>query len=82
MRQLGLLLAIVLLGATIVPSSAADEPYEVNVILSLTGQAAFLGRDEGVPILAAEKYVNAHGGIKGRPLHMVVMDDQSRDTLI
>jgi branched-chain amino acid transport system substrate-binding protein len=77
MRSLGLLLALLLTAATIGASSAADEPYDLYGILSLTGPAAFLGRGENTALLAAEKYVNARGGIKGRPVHMVVLDDQS-----
>lgn len=77
MKTLGLLLALVLTAATVGPSRAADEPYDIYSILSQTGGAAFLGRGENTAVLAVERYVNAHGGIKGRPVHMVVMDDQS-----
>jgi branched-chain amino acid transport system substrate-binding protein len=70
-----LLLALLLLAA--LPVRAADEPYDFYAILSLTGPGAFLGRGEQVSLTAAERYVNATGGIKGRPIHFVVQDDQS-----
>jgi branched-chain amino acid transport system substrate-binding protein len=77
MRITAMLLALFIAAATAGPSAAADEPYDVYSILSLTGPAAFLGKGEGTALQAVERYVNAHGGIKGRPLHMVIMDDQS-----
>ncbi len=77
MRTAAILLALFCASATIGPSAAADEPYDLYSILSLTGPAAFLGRGENTAVLAAEKYTNAHGGIQGRPVHMVVLDDQS-----
>jgi branched-chain amino acid transport system substrate-binding protein len=70
-----LLLALLFLAA--LPVRAADEPYDFYAILSLTGPGAFLGRGEQVSLTAAERYVNATGGIKGRPLHFVVQDDRS-----
>jgi branched-chain amino acid transport system substrate-binding protein len=76
-RRVVALLTLVLLAAWTQPLRAADEPYDVYIMLPLTGPAAFLGRDEAPAAQALEKYVNAHGGIHGRPLHFVVLDDQS-----
>lgn len=57
--------------------SAAD-PYEVNVIIPLTGPAAFLGKSEQVSLGVAEEMINASGGIgSGRPIHFAIQDDQS-----
>jgi branched-chain amino acid transport system substrate-binding protein len=58
-------------------ATAADEPYEINAILSLTGTAAFLGQEEKQAIEAVEKITNASGGIHGRKVRFVVQDDQS-----
>jgi len=58
------------------PGRAAD-PYEINVILPLTGGAAFLGKAEQDALQVAEKVVNGHGGIGGRPLRFNFRDDQS-----
>jgi branched-chain amino acid transport system substrate-binding protein len=59
-----------------VPAAAADA-FDLNVILSLTGGASFLGKAEQQSLLLAEKWVNETGGIQGRPLHLVFHDDQS-----
>ena len=69
---------IVLLSALwLAPVAAADEPYKINVILPLTGQASFLGKEEQVTLQIAEKYVNRTGGIRGRPIQFAFYDDTS-----
>jgi branched-chain amino acid transport system substrate-binding protein len=75
-RHFAILFALALT-ATIAPLRAADEPFDLYAILPLTGSAAFLGRGEAQSAQAFEKYVNAHGGIRSRPLHIVIEDDQS-----
>jgi branched-chain amino acid transport system substrate-binding protein len=79
-RLIVLLLAMLLVVAT---SSvrAADEPYDFYAILPVTGPAAFLGRGEQVGLQAVERYVNATGGVRGRPLHIVAQDDQSNPAI-
>jgi branched-chain amino acid transport system substrate-binding protein len=67
-------LAVALLSGT--PAHAAD-PYQVNVIMPLTGGASFLGQAEQQALQLVEKQVNASGGIQGRPLALVFHDDQS-----
>jgi len=59
----------------------AAEPYDIDVIIPLTGGGAFLGKGEQFSLQLAEKAVNASGGIKGRPLHYVFHDDQSTPQL-
>lgn len=56
---------------------AAPPPYEINVILSLTGPGAFLGNEEAQSVRAIERIVNAHGGIKGQPIKFAIKDDGS-----
>ena len=75
-RLLATLLAVALLAAPPGPVRAAD-PYEINVILSLTGNVAFVGSTQLQALKALEAYVNQNGGISGRPLSFVVADDQS-----
>lgn len=58
-------------------SPAADEPYKIPVILPLTGQASFLGKEEQVALQIHEKLANKTGGIQNRPLQYVFYDDQS-----
>ena len=74
-------LAIATLAATLalqapVPARAAD-PYEINVIIPLTGIGAFLGKNEAAALGLIEKNVNAGGGIRGRQIKFVIQDDQS-----
>lgn len=52
-------------------------PYELNGIFSGTGFGSFLGAPAGQTFKAIEGYVNATGGIHGRPIQMNVLDDQS-----
>jgi branched-chain amino acid transport system substrate-binding protein len=58
------------------PAAAAD-PYEINMITSMTGGAAFLGQREVESMHALEAMVNKNGGIKGRQIKIVISDDQS-----
>ena len=53
------------------------DPVEINAILPLTGSIAILGQDELEALKLYERLVNESGGIKGRPLKFVVLDDQS-----
>ncbi len=50
---------------------------EIPVILSLTGQGAFLGGQVHDALQLAEKTANQGGGIHGSPIHMAFHDDQS-----
>jgi branched-chain amino acid transport system substrate-binding protein len=58
------------------PARAAD-PYDLHVILPLTGGGAFLGQGHRDSLDTLAGVVNASGGIQGRPLHFVYHDDQS-----
>ncbi len=75
-RAAGLLAASLSIAAAVAPVHA-EEPYKINAILPLTGQASFLGKEEQVSLQIAEKYVNRTGGIHGRPLQFVFHDDTS-----
>ena len=76
---IGLLLSV----ATPAHSAAAvsGDPYEINVILSLTGGAAFLGKAQQQALGLIEGITNRNGGIKGRPLKFAIVDDQSSPQL-
>jgi branched-chain amino acid transport system substrate-binding protein len=56
-------------------SSAAD-PFEIDVLLPLTGSATFIGKGMATGIAAAEAVLNKTGGINGRPVKFVIQDDQ------
>jgi len=74
-RSLAVIIGLAL-AATAETARAAD-PYDIHVILPLTGGGAFLGKGhrESLDILA--EIANKSGGIKGRPLHFVYHDDQT-----
>jgi len=79
-RQSGFLIGIgagaVALAAMLAATPVrAAEPYEINVILPLTGPAAFLGKGEETSLQLAEKAMNASGGIHGQPVKFVIQDD-------
>jgi branched-chain amino acid transport system substrate-binding protein len=74
-RSCTLLLALSV--AFAIPAAAQPASYTINVILSLSGQAANLGQDEANGLAAYEKFFNANGGIRGTPVHFDVHDDQS-----
>lgn len=60
--------------ACITGSRAAD-PVEINVIIPMTGGAAFIGKGYASALAAIEMNVNKHGGIRGRPVKFVISDD-------
>jgi branched-chain amino acid transport system substrate-binding protein len=64
-------------GALVRPASAQGAPVEINAILALTGPAAFIGNAEKVSLSLIEGMTNAAGGIKGRPIKFVIVDDES-----
>jgi branched-chain amino acid transport system substrate-binding protein len=68
-------LAIATLAGPLAASGA--DPYELNVILPVTGGAAFLGTSEVRTMRVIEDLTNKAGGIKGRPLKINILDDQT-----
>ena len=60
-----------------VVTSQSAEPYKINVILPLTGGAAFLGQGEQRALQILQTSVNQDGGINGQSLEFVFHDDQT-----
>jgi branched-chain amino acid transport system substrate-binding protein len=56
---------------------AAGAPYEIDVIIPLTGSGAFTAASQQKALSALETVVNKDGGIAGRPVHFNFLDDQS-----
>src|SRR5580698_5912897 len=54
--------------AIVAPAARAADPYEIDVILPLTGSTAFVGATQQTAIKAVQDYVNKNGGIDGRPV--------------
>jgi len=58
---------------------AQKKPYVVGAVFSVTGAASFLGEPERNTAKMVEEWVNAAGGIKGRPLQVIVEDSKSEE---
>ena len=71
---LGLALGLIA-GTTGTPQAA--EPYDIHVILPLTGNGAFLGQGHRDSLDTLAEIVNKADGIRGRPVRFVYHDDQS-----
>jgi branched-chain amino acid transport system substrate-binding protein len=67
---------LLLSGSAHAPAIAAD-PVEVNVVISMTGQGAFLGSELKESMQLAADVANKGGGIGGRPLKVNFFDDQT-----
>lgn len=72
-----ILTAVLVGGAPPALLAQAPTPYELHAILSMTGPAAFLGSKEAEAMRIVEGDVNKRGGIRGRPIKIVIEDDQT-----
>jgi branched-chain amino acid transport system substrate-binding protein len=74
---------LVALPATAHAQAATGDPIKVGVIVAVTGPAAVVGIPERNGVVLAEKVINERGGVKGRPIKLIVKDDTSNaDTAI
>jgi len=71
------LIALALVAVVPLGSASAADPYEIHVILPMTGGGSFVGKGQQDSLQALEANVNKGGGIQGRPLHFVFHDDQT-----
>jgi branched-chain amino acid transport system substrate-binding protein len=76
-RRASSALILALFAAGIPLATAAADPYEINVVLPLTGSVALLGNAVAKSLGLVEENVNKAGGISGRPVKFVIGDDQS-----
>jgi len=60
-----------------VPKAHAAEPFNIDVVLPLTGAGAFLGSAEQKALQQFEKSPAGTQGVAGRPVKFVFHDDQS-----
>jgi branched-chain amino acid transport system substrate-binding protein len=74
MGRVSLFVAVLLCLAA--PALAA-EPIKIGAVLSVTGPASFLGEPERNTLLMLQDELNAKGGVLGRPVEVVVYDDES-----
>ena len=69
--------ALALIAAASIDATRAADPYEIHVVLPMTGGGSFVGKGQQDSLQALEASVNKAGGIQGRPLHLVFHDDQT-----
>src|SRR5690242_8050609 len=62
-------------------TALAAGTYDINVVLPLTGSAAFVGQGEKDSVLALQDQINATGGVGGDKLNFVFHDDQTQPQL-
>ena len=55
---------------------AANEPYKVGAIFSVTGPASWLGDPEKKTVEMLVEAINKAGGINGHPLEVIIEDDE------
>lgn len=72
------LAAVLVFALSLTAASTAADPYTIDVILNQTGANAYVGQTEGEALRVFEKWANAHGGIRGRPIHFEFYDDQTQ----
>lgn len=56
---------------------ARAEDFNIHVVLPLSGGAGFVGQGSQKAMEAAEKVINAGGGVHGQQVHFVYHDDQT-----
>jgi branched-chain amino acid transport system substrate-binding protein len=64
--------------AAITGAAFAAGPYDINVVLPLTGNAAFVGQGQKDALSALADQINSTGGIGGSNLNFLFHDDQSQ----
>jgi branched-chain amino acid transport system substrate-binding protein len=73
--------ALLLLVAAPVATRADDAPVDITAVLPLSGQGSFAGKGVQQALSLLQGVVNKQGGIKGRPVRFVFLDDQSNPTV-
>lgn len=77
-RQLSVSMAALIAGAALGPhrAMAQGEPIRIGVITSLSGFAQIYGEANQIGAEIAAARVNAAGGVNGRPIEIVLRDDE------
>ena len=83
-RVLGVAVAslCVVAGASAAAAAGAPSgaPIRIGLLAPLTGSGGAYGKEEETAAKAAAAHINAHGGVLGRPLEIVVADDETTPT--
>jgi branched-chain amino acid transport system substrate-binding protein len=75
---LAALLALALGFGSAPRAAMAADPYEIDAILPQSGNGAFLGTAQQAALNILQDLINKRGGVAGRPLKFVYLDDQSK----
>jgi branched-chain amino acid transport system substrate-binding protein len=60
--------------------AAAAESIKIGVVLSISGWGGFIGTPEKEAMVVVVEEVNKKGGVMGRPIELIIEDDQSNPT--
>ncbi|MFZ5425627.1 MAG: ABC transporter substrate-binding protein [Thermodesulfobacteriota bacterium] len=71
------LLAVIAFAALWAGQALAAEPIKIGAVVSVTGPASFLGEPEKNTLEMVKEELNAKGGIMGRPVELILYDDES-----
>ncbi len=77
MKRFVLFLSLCCALAGLAGTALAAEPIRIGAVLSVTGPASFLGEPERNTAVMVVERINAEGGVLGRPLDLIVYDDES-----
>jgi len=73
-----LMLALLVACAPTAPGGGPNDPIKIGAILSTTGAIAGLGTDELVGAQMFVEDINGKGGINGRQIQLIHIDDESK----
>jgi len=69
-------LGMLLVAGGCAQKDSARAPYKIGGLFSITGPNSFLGEPERNSMQLLAEQINAKGGINGRPLELVIYDDE------
>lgn len=62
------------------PTAVPKEPYKIGLVASVSGYMAPMGVPAKEMVTMMEEKVNKEGGINGRPIKVIIYDDESDET--
>lgn len=82
-KNAGLSMAAVMAGlflgfnAGVMGATEEGEPIKIGALFAISGPASFLGAPEAKTVEMIAEQINAKGGIKGRPLQLIIKDTEA-----
>jgi branched-chain amino acid transport system substrate-binding protein len=67
-------LMVLTFGLLLTTTGWAVEPIKVGGIFDMSGGTADVGKDYAIGAIEAEKYINANGGVNGKPIKLIPND--------